>query len=108
MIPAQRLRRLTYSTLLTKTPNRKKINMIIITLKRAIFKRQVDIGRSISLKELSQGTDISRMTLYRMIKEPTYNACLDHLGRISDYLECDISELLSSSAQVEIRKANVA
>jgi putative transcriptional regulator len=82
--------------------------MIIITLKRAIFKRQVDVGRSISLKELSQGTGISRMTLYRMIKEPTYNACLDHLGRISDYLECDISELLSLSAQVEIRRANVA
>lgn len=75
--------------------------MIIITLKQAIFKRQVDIGRRITLKELSVGTGISRMTLHRMIKEPTYNTCLVHLNRISEYLECDISELLTTSANVE-------
>lgn len=82
--------------------------MITITLKKAILKRQFDIGRSISLKEISEGSGVSRMTLYRMIKEPTYNACLDHLGRISEYLECDISELLRTTVKVEIHRENVA
>lgn len=68
--------------------------MIRIELKHVIFKRQVLIRKGVSLKDISDATGISRATLHRMIKDPSYNACLEHLGKICDYLNCDISELL--------------
>ncbi len=69
--------------------------MISIKLKHVIFKRQVLIGEEISLKAISDATGISRATLHRMIKDPSYNACLEHLGKICEYLNCNISELLT-------------
>lgn len=70
--------------------------MLTITLKHAIFKRQIVIGQEITIKELSDATGVSRTTLHRMIKDPTYNACLEHLGKICDYLQCEASDLLKA------------
>jgi putative transcriptional regulator len=71
--------------------------MICITLKHAIFKRQLSLGQEITIKEIAEATGVSRATLHRMIKDPTYNACLAHLGKICDYLQCEASDLLRAN-----------
>jgi putative transcriptional regulator len=69
--------------------------MILITLKHAIFKRQIAIGKVITIIEISNSTGISRTTLHRMIKDPSYNTSTVQMGKICEFLKCDISDLLT-------------
>ncbi len=69
--------------------------MIVINLQAMIFAKQVEWKRHITLKEIAESTAISRMTLHRMVKNPTYNACTEHLAKLCAYFTCDISALIS-------------
>ncbi len=55
--------------------------MIIIDLKTVLFAKQVEWQRNITLTEISEKTGISRMTLHRMVKHTSHNACTTHLDR---------------------------
>lgn len=68
--------------------------MIIIDLKAVLYAKQQEWQRNVTLKEISEKTGISRMTLHRMIKHPGYNACTDHLDRLCHFFNCDISTLI--------------
>lgn len=68
--------------------------MIIIHLQAMIFAKQVEWKRHITLKEVADSTGISRMTLHRMVKNPRYNACTEHLDKLCNYFKCDISHLI--------------
>jgi putative transcriptional regulator len=68
--------------------------MIIINLQAMIFAKQVEWKRHITLKEIADTTGVSRMTLHRMVKNPAYNACTDHLDKLCSYFGCDIAALI--------------
>jgi putative transcriptional regulator len=68
--------------------------MIIINLQAMIFAKQVEWKRHITLKEVAESTGISRMTLHRMVKNPGYNACTEHLSKLCNYFDCDICALI--------------
>ena len=69
--------------------------MIVINLQTMMFAKQVEWKRHITLKEVADATGISRMTLHRMVKNPAYNACTEHLDKLCAYFSCDISTLIS-------------
>jgi putative transcriptional regulator len=69
-------------------------SMIVINLQAMIFAKQVEWKRHITLKEIAESTGISRMTLHRMVKTPSYNACTEHLGKLCTYFSCDIGALI--------------
>lgn len=68
--------------------------MIVINLQAMIFAKQVEWKRHITLKEIAESTGISRMTLHRMVKNPVYNACTEHLDKLCTYFHCDIGALI--------------
>ena len=68
--------------------------MIVINLQAMIFAKQVEWKRHITLKEIAEATGISRMTLHRIVKNPAYNACTEHLDKLCAYLQCDIGSLI--------------
>jgi len=78
--------------------------MIIINLQALIFAKQVEWKRHITLKEVADATGISRMTLHRMVKNPTYNACTEHLGKLCTYFSCDISALIRWQPDYPVRQ----
>ncbi len=77
--------------------------MIIINLQAMIFAKQVEWKRHITLKEIAEATGISRMTLHRMVKNPAYNACTEHLGKLCGYFSCDISALIRWQPEPAVR-----
>ncbi|MGP1716115.1 MAG: helix-turn-helix domain-containing protein [Methylophilus sp.] len=68
--------------------------MIIINLQAMIFAKQVEWKRHVTLKEIAESTGISRMTLHRIVKNPAYNACTEHLDKLCAYFQCDIGALI--------------
>ncbi len=68
--------------------------MIVINLQTMMFAKQVEWKRHITLKEVADATGISRMTLHRMVKNPAYNACTEHLDKLCRYFGCDIASLI--------------
>lgn len=82
--------------------------MIIINLQAMIFAKQVEWARHITLKEVAESTGISRMTLHRMVKNPTYNACTEHLGKLCTYFACDISALICWQPESAVRQVFAA
>ncbi|MFQ6404371.1 helix-turn-helix domain-containing protein [Methylophilus sp. 'Pure River'] len=82
--------------------------MIIINLQAMIFAKQVEWARHITLKEVAESTGISRMTLHRMVKDPTYNACTEHLGKLCTYFACDISALIRWQPEGAVRQVFAA
>lgn len=82
--------------------------MIIINLQAMIFAKQVEWARHITLKEVAESTGISRMTLHRMVKNPTYNACTEHLGKLCTYFACDISALIHWQPEGAVRQVFAA
>ena len=82
--------------------------MIVINLQAMIFAKQVEWKRHITLKEIAESTGISRMTLHRMVKNPSYNACMEHLDKLCAYFSCDISTLICWRPNSSARQAVAA
>ncbi|QDC43541.1 helix-turn-helix domain-containing protein [Methylophilus medardicus] len=82
--------------------------MIIINLQAMIFAKQVEWKRHITLKEVADTTGISRMTLHRMVKNPSYNACTEHLDKLCAYFSCEISALLHWQPNCAVRQVFAA
>lgn len=82
--------------------------MIIINLQAMIFAKQVEWKRHITLKEVADATGISRMTLHRMVKNPSYNACTEHLGKLCTYFACDITALIRWQPEADARQVFAA
>lgn len=68
--------------------------MIYIDLQAMIFAKQVEWKRHVTLKEIAESTGISRMTLHRMVKNPAYNACTEHLDRLCQFFTCPVHTLI--------------
>jgi putative transcriptional regulator len=68
--------------------------MIYIQIKELIQANKAQFGRKITLNEVSAATGISRMTLFRMMKNNGYNTLTDHLDKLCAFFECEIHQLV--------------
>lgn len=68
--------------------------MIYIQIKELIQANKAQFGRKITLNEVSAATGISRMTLFRMMKNNGYNTLTDHLDKLCSFFKCEIHELV--------------
>ena len=50
-------------------------------------------GRRVTLTELAEATNISRVTLSKMVNQRGYNTQTDHLDRLCRYFGCRLSDL---------------
>lgn len=68
--------------------------MIYIEIKGMVTAKAVAWGRRITLNELAKATGISRMTLARMINNKGYSTVTSHLGKLCQFFECELHELI--------------
>ena len=68
--------------------------MIYIQISALIQARKSQWGRKITLTEVANHTGISRMTLFRMMKNQGYNTVTDHLDKLCEFFECEVHELV--------------
>jgi putative transcriptional regulator len=50
-------------------------------------------GRRVTLTELADATNISRVTLSKMVNQRGYGTLTDHLDRLCRYFNCSLSDL---------------
>ncbi|MGV3582937.1 MAG: helix-turn-helix domain-containing protein [Methylophilus sp.] len=82
--------------------------MIYIQIKELIQTNKAQFGRKITLNEVSTATGISRMTLFRMMKNNGYNTLTDHLDKLCTFFECEIHELVKFVPDSQLNSQNIA
>lgn len=82
--------------------------MIYIQIKELIQANKAQFGRKITLNEVSTATGISRMTLFRMMKNNGYNTLTDHLDKLCAFFECEIHELVKFVPDSQLSSQNIA
>jgi putative transcriptional regulator len=50
-------------------------------------------GRRVTLTELADATNISRVTLSKMVNQRGYGTLTDHLDRLCRYFNCSLGDL---------------
>lgn len=68
--------------------------MIYFQISELIDAKKAQWGRHVTLTEVANRTGISRMTLFRMMKNQGYNTVTDHLDKLCEFFECEIHELV--------------
>lgn len=68
--------------------------MIYIQIKEVMKAKRIAWGRRITLNELAKATDISRMTLSRMMNNQGYSTVTSHLDKLCAFFECELHELI--------------
>lgn len=69
--------------------------MIQIQIKQLLAVKQQQLGKKITLTEVSEKTGISRMTLYRAINFSDYGLTTDTLDKLCGFFQCDLGELVT-------------
>ena len=68
--------------------------MIYIQIQDLLKAKAKSIGRKITLNEVAAHTGISRVTLFRIMKNQGYSTVTDHLDKLCTFFECEIHELV--------------
>ena len=68
--------------------------MLRVLFKQLLDEKSFRERKRITLKEVSQGTGVSRATLTRISNVPGYNTNTDTLNALCRYFECGPGELL--------------
>jgi len=68
--------------------------MIYLQITELIKAKKLEWNRKITLSEIADATGISRMTLFRMMKNKGYNTVTDHLDKLCAFFECELHELV--------------
>lgn len=68
--------------------------MIYIQIQEVMKQKKVAWGRKITLSEVAIATGISRVTLFRIMKNEGYSTVTDHLDKLCTFFECEIQELV--------------
>lgn len=68
--------------------------MIYLQITELIKAKRLEWNRKITLSEITDATGISRMTLFRMMKNQGYNTVTDHLDKLCAFFECELHELV--------------
>lgn len=67
--------------------------MIRFKIKELIAKKEYDLGRRLTISEVSDATGIHRMTLSKMINRRNYSTTTEHLDRLCDYFGCALDDV---------------
>lgn len=67
--------------------------MIRFKIKELLARKEYELGRRLTISELSDVTGIHRMTLSKMINRPGYSTTTQHLDRLCGYFDCSLSDL---------------
>jgi len=68
--------------------------MIQIQIKQLLAAKQQQLGKKITMTEVSQKTGISRMTLHRALKNQQYKLSTDSIDRLCSFFKCDLTDLV--------------
>lgn len=68
--------------------------MIQLQISELIKAKKIEWNRKITINEVADSTGISRMTLFRMMKNTNHNTVTDHLDSLCTFFECDLNELV--------------
>lgn len=68
--------------------------MIRFFLKERISDLEFRLGRRVTLDEVSKTTGIHRTTLSKIANKKGYNCTTDNLGKLCDYFDCRIEDLV--------------
>ena len=68
--------------------------MINIQIQALIKAKKIEWNRKVTLSEVADATGISRMTLFRMMKNQSYNTVTDYLDSLCTFFECELHELV--------------
>lgn len=84
--------------------------MIYLQIHELIQAKKMEWSREITFTEVAEATGISRMTLFRMIKDKNHNTMTDHIDRLCAYFECELHELISyvpnDNTKTQLEKAS--
>ncbi|WP_083871948.1 helix-turn-helix domain-containing protein [Vreelandella jeotgali] len=67
--------------------------MIRFKIKELMAKQEYDLGRRLTIGEVSKATAIHRMTLSKMINQRGYSTTTDHLDRLCAYFGCTLEDV---------------
>ncbi|MFM9834484.1 MAG: helix-turn-helix domain-containing protein [Methylophilaceae bacterium] len=68
--------------------------MIQLQISELIKAKKVEWNRKITINEVAETTGISRMTLFRMMKNTSHNTVTDHLDSLCTFFDCELHELV--------------
>jgi putative transcriptional regulator len=77
--------------------------MIYLQITELIKAKKLEWNRKITLSEIADATGISRMTLFRMMKNQGYNTVTDHLDKLCAFFECELYELVKYVPDTHLR-----
>lgn len=67
--------------------------MILFKIKELMAKKEYELGRRLTIGEVSKNTAIHRMTLSKMINQRGYSTTTDHLDRLCAYFGCSLDDI---------------
>lgn len=78
--------------------------MIRYRIQELIADKHFKEGHRVTLKELSEATGISRVTLSKMVNQLGYGTLTDHLDRLCQFFGCTLGELAEFVPNPEFEK----
>jgi putative transcriptional regulator len=79
--------------------------MIRYKLKELIAQKSFVEDRRVTLDEVAEATGISRNTLSRIANTRGYSTTTDAIGKLCDYFDCEISELMERVVLADNKKS---
>lgn len=76
--------------------------MIRFRIQELLAEKQFREGRRVTLTELAEATNISRVTLSKMVNQRGYGTLTDHLDRLCRYFGCGLQDLAEYVPDEEI------
>jgi putative transcriptional regulator len=67
--------------------------MIRYRIQELLAEKQFQEGRRITLLELAEATNISRVTLSKMVNQRGYGTLTDHLDKLCKFFGCRLEQL---------------
>lgn len=77
--------------------------MIYIQIQDVLKAKRKAWGRKVTLNEVALSTGISRVTLFRIMKNKGYSTVTDHLDKLCTFFECEIHELVKFVPDSQIK-----
>lgn len=68
--------------------------MIRFRLKEMIAEKEFSEKRRITVKEISDKTNINRMTLSKILNHPGHSTTTENIDRLCKFFDCEVEDLM--------------
>ncbi|PLA74936.1 transcriptional regulator [Hydrogenovibrio sp. SC-1] len=68
--------------------------MIRFKLKEMIAEKEFSEKRRITVKEISDKTNINRMTLSKILNHPGHSTTTENIDRLCKFFDCEVEDLM--------------